>query len=150
MAKWALKANGQVVPRRTTRPLKVEEKHDPVEVKNISIFDALIEMKLGTAMKPPKLPIKDFDDEWEEFENDDEKSRSIPEIEDTVDAYGRLLNQQPAYENLIHNEIQLQLGENLQTVKVMQRSLGPDGVIVGTFDDNPALNSIVYDVEFPD
>ena len=71
---------------------KVEEKHDPVEVKKRSIFDALIERKLCTAIKPPKLPIKDFDDEWEEFENGDEKARSIPEIEDTVYAHGRLLN----------------------------------------------------------
>ena len=33
--------------------------------------------------------------------------------------------------------------------KIIQRSLGPDGVIVGKYDDNLALNSIVYDVEFP-
>ena len=101
-------------------------------------------------MKPPKLPIKDFDDELEEFENDDEKARSIPKIEDTVDAHGRLLNQKPAYDRLIHNEVQLQLGENVQTAKVIQRSLGPDEVIVGMYDENPALNSILYDVEFPD
>ena len=56
-------------------------------------------------MNPLKPPIKDFDDELEEFENDDEKARSIPEIEDTVDAHGRLLNQQPAYDKLIHNEV---------------------------------------------
>ena len=33
---------------------------------------------------------------------------------------------------------------------VLQRSIGPDGHIAGKYDDNPALNSIVYDVEFPD
>ena len=38
----------------------------------------------------------------------------------------------------------------MQTAKVIQRSLGADGVIVGTYDDKPALNSIVCDVEFPD
>ena len=37
----------------------------------------------------------------------------------------------------------------MQTEKVIQRSLVPDGVILGTYDDNPALNSIVYDVESP-
>ena len=80
MAQWVLKSNRQVVPRHTTRPLKVEEKHNSVKVKKRSIFDALIERKLGTAMKPHKLPIKDFDNKWEEFENDDEKARSIPKI----------------------------------------------------------------------
>ena len=33
---------------------------------------------------------------------------------------------------------------------VIQRSIRPDGHIAGKYDDNPALNSIVYDVEFPD
>ena len=64
MEQWVLKSNGQVFPWRTTRALKVEEKHDTVEVKKISISDASIERKLGTAMKPPNIPIKDFDDEW--------------------------------------------------------------------------------------
>ena len=53
-------------------------------------------------MKIPKLPVKEFDDEWEELENDDEQARSIPDIEDKVDAHGLLLNQQTAYEKLIH------------------------------------------------
>jgi hypothetical protein len=60
------------------------------------------------------------------------------------------LNQLPAYDKIIHSEIALQLGENMSTGKVTQRALGPDGRTVGTYDDNPMLNSIVYEVEFPD
>ena len=70
-------------------------------------------------------------------------------FEDTVDAHGRLLNQQSSYDKLSHNEVELQLGENVQMANVIRRSLGPDGVIVGKYYDNQALNSIVYDVEFP-
>ena len=33
MAQQVLKSNGQVVPQHTSRPLKVEEMHNPVEVK---------------------------------------------------------------------------------------------------------------------
>ena len=33
---------------------------------------------------------------------------------------------------------------------VKRRAIGPDGVIVGTYDDDPTMNSVVYDVEFPD
>ena len=44
---WVLKANGQVLPRHTARPLKVEEKHEPVESKKRSIFYDLIERKWG-------------------------------------------------------------------------------------------------------
>ena len=34
--------------------------------------------------------------------------------------------------------------------KVIQRTIGPDGQVTGTYDNNPFLNSIIYDVEFPD
>ena len=34
--------------------------------------------------------------------------------------------------------------------KVIQRTNGPDGQVTGTYDNNPFLNSIIYDVEFPD
>ena len=37
--------------------------------------------------------------------------------------------------------MQLQLGDKVQTEKVKQRLLGPDGVVVGTRDDNSGLNS---------
>ena len=36
------------------------------------------------------------------------------------------------------------------TGKVAQRTIGPDGQVTGTCDNNPYLNSIIYDVEFPD
>ena len=34
--------------------------------------------------------------------------------------------------------------------KVIQRTIGPDGKVTGTYDNNPFLNSIIYDVEFSD
>ena len=34
--------------------------------------------------------------------------------------------------------------------KVIQRTIGPDGQVTGTYDNNPFLNSIIYDVESPD
>ena len=36
------------------------------------------------------------------------------------------------------------------TGKVIQRTIGHDGQVTGTYDSNPFLNSIIYDVEFPD
>ena len=38
----------------------------------------------------------------------------------------------------------------MQIEKAKQRSLRPNGVVLGTYDDNPALNSIACGVEFPD
>ena len=36
------------------------------------------------------------------------------------------------------------------TGKIIQRTIGSDGQVTGTYDNNPFLNSIIYDVEFPD
>lgn len=38
----------------------------------------------------------------------------------------------------------------MQEAKVLGRAKGDDGRVVGTHHENPFLNSIVYDVEFPD
>mgnify|MGYP007008190322 CR=1 FL=1 len=57
---------------------------------------------------------------------------------------------QKADDKLINTEVQLHLGENMTNAKVRKRTLGPNGKATGTYDDNPMLNSIVYDVEFPD
>ena len=35
------------------------------------------------------------------------------------------------------------------TGKVTPRTIGPDGQVTGTYDSNPYLTSIIYDVEFP-
>jgi hypothetical protein len=155
MSQWVLKSNGNVVPRRTVRPLRVDELHSPEELKKREIFGALIERRWGTSINPPNETTEDDmaesdEDTWEEYEDADEIARTIPEIEDTVDTRGKLLNQQPAYDRLINAEVQLQLGDDMINAKVKKRALGHDGTTVGTYDDNPMLNSIIYEVEFPD
>ena len=84
------------------------------------------------------------------MENDSEQAISITDIDDALNSHGRLHNQQPYYNKLIHNKVHLQLGDIVKMTKVIQRSLGPDGVTVGTYDDNPSQKSIAYDVELPD
>ena len=69
---------------------------------------------------------------------------------DPVDSKGAAIDQQPAYDKLIHAELILPQGENLRTATVTGRSIGPDGMTTGTWDESPVINSIVYDVEFPD
>ncbi len=152
MAQWILKANGKVVPRRSSRPLTVAEVHSPTEIRKRSIFDGLIERRWGTSINPPKqTDAENLDDiEFEEYEDEDEPKRVIPDIEDTVDATGKLLNQQPAYDKILHSEVSLQMGESMTVGKVTKRALGPDGTVAGTYDENPCLNTMIYEVEFPD
>eukprot|EP00957_Ditylum_brightwellii_P052013 3945376-Ditylum_brightwellii.AAC.1 len=56
-------------------------------------------------------------------------------MEETVDAIGTLIDQQPAY-NMIIN--------------VKRRALGLDGRTADSYHDKPMLNSTIYKVEFPD
>jgi hypothetical protein len=149
MAQWVLKANGNVVPRRTHRPLRVAEIHSPSEEKKRQVFDALIERRWGTSMSPPKVD-PEVKPDMEPYEDDQEGERTVPDTEDAVDAHGRLLDQQPLYDTIINAEVQMQLGHEYVTGTVKRRALGPDGKVVGTYDENPILNSIIYEVEFPD
>jgi hypothetical protein len=149
MAQWILKANGRVVPRRTARPLAVAELHSEVEKKKRKVFDGLIERRWGTSIKPSAVS-ESSDNDFEPYEDEDEVAKVVPEVEDTVDANGKLLDQNPAYDRLINSEVALQLGDKMSIGKVSQRAIGPDGRTVGSYDDNPYLNSVVYEVEFPD
>eukprot|EP00957_Ditylum_brightwellii_P086072 6548329-Ditylum_brightwellii.AAC.1 len=99
---------------------------------------------------PPEHDPVDQDNDLEEYQSEDEPSRIVPDIEDVVDNKGKLLNQQPAYDKLLNAEVALQLDEQTSIGKVTRRALDPDGHVVGSYDENPFLNSIVYEVEFPD
>ena len=62
------------------------------------MFDQLIERRWGTSINAPKISEIEDDEnpnDFEEYEDDNEIARTVPDIEDTVDANGRLLNQQP-------------------------------------------------------
>ena len=44
----------------------------------------------------------------------------------------------------------LQIDSEVKKGKVVRRATGPDGKVTGTHEDNPILNTVLYDVEFPD
>ena len=138
MDKWILKANGKVVPRCTLRSLSVEDLHNPIEVKKREVFDSLIKKRWGDSIAPTPVNIDDSDD-WEEYEDEIEEPRKIPEIEDIVDEKSNLLAQQPTYDKLINTEVSVQAGDRIQHGKFINRSSDPEGNLVGMYDDNPCL-----------
>ena len=152
MAQWILKANGWVVPCRSVRPLHLGELTSPREQSKHQSFDALIERRIWTSINPVQQ-LNDNDGKFgifEPYENDDEVIQSEPEIEDTIDTTGRLLNQSPAYDRMINAEVRIQLGDAAISGTVKRRALGPDGQTTGKDDANPYHNSILYEVEFAD
>ena len=86
----------------------------------------------------------------EKYEDREQQEQPTLEVIDIVDCTGKLINQQPAYDQIINAEVQLQLREEMVNGKVIQRTIGHDGQVKGTYDNNPFLNSIICDVEFPD
>jgi len=73
-----------------------------------------IARKLGTSVNPPSQGAADeLQATWEQWEDEDEELREVPEIKDTVDANGRLLEQQPAYNRIINAEVHLLMWRQL-------------------------------------
>ena len=153
MCQWILKANGQVVPRRTVRPLRTDEIYADHEIRKRQIFDELIRKRWGDTINPPKSNSKihtSKQHDFIEYEDEEEQPRIIPEIDEMVDAQGRAINLDPPYDKLINAEVQLQNDNKLQLAKVIRRAIGPDGTTSGSYDDDPRKNSLIYEVEFPD
>ena len=158
MCQWVLLSNGAIVARRTVRPLKTEEIHSPYEEQKRKLFDAMMDRKFGGSVKklvdeenesdPMTEPASEEEDSWEPYEDNDEFAKPTPDMEDSVDINGRLLNQQPVYDLMLNLEVQVE--EASKRGKVIKRIVAPDGSQMGTYDDIPALNTIMYEVEFDD
>ena len=100
-------------------------------------------------MTTPPEPLKEETD-YVPYEDDEVEPVQMPTDEDPVDCQGCAIGEQLVFDRLIHAELTLPQGEEMRHAKVLRRSRDADGSIVGTYDKNPILNTIVYDVEFPD
>ena len=67
-----------------------------------------------------------------------------------LDATGAPLHPTLVADTLLNAEVLLPQGEDMRLAKVIRRSVGENGRVVGHHSDNPILNTILYDVEFPD
>ena len=58
--------------------------------------------------------------------------------------------EKPLTDQCINSELNLTLGEQMKHSKVIGCYKDNDGNVVGSHDENLVLNTMVYDVEFPD
>ena len=131
--------------------LTQKEISSEVEKAKRDLFDEVIKKRCGDSVTPPpNVKPDDDEDEFVEYEDDVESPRVIPTYDDPVDISGNALNQQPSYDKMIGAEVILGQGDKLRTATVKARSLGEDGRTIGTYDEHHILNTVVYDVEFPD
>ena len=85
MAQWILKVNGNVVPRRSHQPLQVVGIHSLSEINKRKLFDDLIEQRWGTSISLPNKPMGKSDDPvLENYEDNIEEPRTVPDIEDVI------------------------------------------------------------------
>lgn len=149
MAQAVLTSKGTVIPRRTLRRLLVSELHSNSEKKKRSIFDDIIRSKLGDSMKMPPKP--DPNEQYTPYSDDCEAELlNLPDDNDPVDSTNTAVFEKLVTDRLIHAEIHLPQGEEMKAARVIKRCLDENGELIGTYDDNPMLNSLLYEVEFPD
>ena len=150
MAQWILKSNSQIVPWHSLRHLRTKElNNNVVEERKRLVFMENICVKLGDSMS---LPVKTFSEdkvEYTPYEDEDGTIRSIPKNE-AVDAAGNHLFQQLVTDTLTQVEVLLPHGEELLAARVIRRTLDENRKIMSKHSDNSILNTLMYDVEFPD
>ena len=144
-----------IVPRRSLRRLSDAELNptNEIEIRKRQAFDNAIAAKLGDSFSLPPTPLPrhldDDDATFVPYEDDEESPIEMPDA-DAVDAAGTPVMQQSLADTLINAEVLLPQGESKQLAKVIRRSVDADGHVIGTFNKNPILNTLLYDVEFPD
>ena len=148
MTQAVLTIKGTVIPRRSCTPLTVAEINSEVEIKKRDRFDEAILKLHGDSISIPESNthiIRD-DPDLSLLIEDEEVDLLQSFDDDPVDHEGKAIFSQPFYDILINAEVLLPQGEEMTNAKVIRRSEGEQG----QYDENPLLNTILYDVEFDD
>ena len=142
--------NGEIVPRRTMRKITADELVRKSEVNKRAGFDAAIKHWYGdyfTMPAPCKPNTQDTDINYDL--NFDERAPMVPEA-DIVDEQGALLHPASMADALMNAEVLLPQGEYMRLERVIRRSVDSDGKVIGKNNEIKILNTILYDMNFPD
>jgi hypothetical protein len=83
------------------------------------------------------------------YEDDVEIPRSIPQSE-VLDYNGKPINTRSITDQLVGLELTLPQGEMMVPATVIGVSMDADGKVIGNANENPILNTTLYDVQFND
>ena len=124
------------------------------EILKRSQFDKLIAAKLDDSITLPPIgptpPLSEFSDfDFDTRENDSDEPIGWSDG-DPVESSGRPIFKNSLSDTLINAEVLLPQGEDLVSAKVKCHHVNNDGQVTGKYSKNPTLNSIIYDVAFPD
>ena len=96
---------------------------------------------------PTKPPASDY----VPYANGELDPPPIHEVyEDPVNSDGKAVFEKPITDHWINMELRLPQGEEMKAARVVGRTKDIDGKVIGEYNNNPMLNTMLYDVEFED
>ena len=155
MANWILTQKSTVIPRRSIRRLTLDEYSvsNEVELAKRTAYNADVRKKLGDSIKLPSKTLPKFvQQDWDlEPYDDDEVNKLLEPFEaDLLDAAGRPILMHSLNDVLINAQVLLDYGDSAALARVIRRAVDSDGKVIGSWDSNPILNTLVYECEFDD
>ena len=156
MAQWVLKENGWVIPCRSLQCLTKAESapSNEVELTKRASYNTSVSRILGDSVAVPVGPLPDPQEEdpydLEPYGDDVQGDLPLIPEADFVDAAGKSMLQQSFTDTLINVDVLLPKGEGDALAKVMQQSVDANGKVIDSFNENPLLNTILYECEFED
>jgi len=133
MGQCILNEKGSVLRQQTLRAFTSLERYSEVEQEKQLTFDKAINTKLGNLIHPPSVPLQD-DASYHQAEDDY-----------MVSDYDEF----PNYDRYLQAEMMLSKEEKLhQLARIIQRYTKSDGTVHGKFNQNPILDTQVYDITF--
>jgi len=161
MTMWVMNPKGEIIPRTALRRLTPAELYSPDEINKRDAFDIRVKMRYGNSFTLPdpqdEVVVEEIDSNAYDPEivgeegSPDEPQLIMPDADSAVDARGNPITTNSIADTFINMEVLLPQGEEqTQLARVLRRSLDQNGKHVGIYDENPILNTAVYDVEFPD
>ena len=139
MSQWVMNQNGTILPKQTLRSLTKTEMNSSVDQQRMKDFNQAIKLKLGDSVAIPDMSELDGIDMEGDSVGERERDGKVPDIDEILD-----------YDQYLNAEVMLPHGEHLQAARVMRRVKDDEGMVIGKQNDNPILDSRVYEVMFPD
>ena len=162
MAQWILTGNGQVVPRRATRHLTKSElaPTNDTEQRKRTEFDVPITNRIGNAFTLPPTIDPDIvhaqgneanpqGGDFDPYLDDDEIPEFVPQP-NILNAAGKPILQKSFYDTMVNVELLLPRGQMNWIATIVKQSVDNNLKAIGSWNDNPMLNTLVYECEFSD
>ena len=114
------------------------------EIAKRAAFDVEIKLIHGESFTVPQ---KEFEPNYQDAWDEEDHPIPVPEA-DAVDAKGTPINTSSLANTLINAEFVLPHGESENLARVIRQSVDKYGNIIGNYNEDPIINTGIYDVEF--